>query len=555
MKILQRIKQSSFVIGIGLTLLSLFFLHTGDSILRKSEKIVFNDILGNSLIGYFHKPADSENYGVLLLEGFGSDQVSMHSAANEFFQAGWQVFTFDFTGHGRSTGTLKLDNASTNVQSQQVISALEAFQTASGLEIDHIFLFGHSLGARVGLQAVVQQELEVAGLVLLGPQINIIPNTQSEFFTGTSDTDLSWVSGLSAEKPSVPLLIISGSLEDILPVPAAKALLSQLTGEEPIEELVRYGQFPATREWVLLPGVFHNFEIYSPRAIRTSMDWMEDQAGNEVVESGLLNSSTRRIVFWISGMVGILLFLSGAKGFSEDHQVLQAQSSIMISNHKLFVGAKFWLWLPAIVVGVGMLTPFFFLPVGLPLFNIYYVVFIGGFGVLSLILLLIGKMPGTRGKLVFTKGPGLSEMLQWRYAFGFNVLLAVIMTLYARSGWFWTPPNGDRFLWLLILTPFTAAGFWSDSFTAGILGDCGRASKLFVRLSGFFPFILYIVLMLVIGSWSGVIQGGIGLLILWIVFQQGKITVNLTGSKLSSAILQAVMLYLLILPQGVLFSF
>jgi hypothetical protein len=51
------------------------------------------------------------------------------------------------------------------------------------------------------------------------------------------------------------------------------------------------------------------------------------------------------------------------------------------------------------------------------------------------------------------------------------------------------------------------------------------------------------------------INGVIGLFVLWIVFQQGKITTNLTGSRWLAAVLQAILLYMLILPQGVLFTF
>jgi alpha-beta hydrolase superfamily lysophospholipase len=62
-------------------------------------------------VGYYY-PGEIEA-GVLLLEGFGSDQVNMRSAASEFAQAGYHIFTFDFSGHGRSPGTLGYDNAET----------------------------------------------------------------------------------------------------------------------------------------------------------------------------------------------------------------------------------------------------------------------------------------------------------------------------------------------------------------------------------------------------------------------------------------------------------
>jgi hypothetical protein len=135
------------------------------------------------------------------------------------------------------------------------------------------------------------------------------------------------------------------------------------------------------------------------------------------------------------------------------------------------------------------------------------------------------------------------------------VLLTFFLLFFARSGWFWIPPTGDRFVWLLIFTPFTTAGFWSGTFDQKLLKEEDRKGKRLIQLNGFLPFIIYSVLMMAIGSWSGLISGVIGLLVLWIVFQQGKITTYLTGSRWFPALLQSITLYLIILPQGVLFSF
>jgi pimeloyl-ACP methyl ester carboxylesterase len=55
-----------------------------------------------------------QGHGVLLLKGFGSDQVTITSLASQFPQVGWHVFTFDFSGHGRSPGALTFDNAQTD---------------------------------------------------------------------------------------------------------------------------------------------------------------------------------------------------------------------------------------------------------------------------------------------------------------------------------------------------------------------------------------------------------------------------------------------------------
>ena len=55
------------------------------------------------------------------------------------------------------------------------------------------------------------------------------------------------------------------------------------------------------------------------------------------------------------------------------------------------------------------------------------------------------------------------------------------------------------------------------------------------------------------GSISGLISGGIGLVVLGLVLLQGIVTYRLTGSRVMAAVLQSLLHYAIILPQGVLF--
>ena len=49
--------------------------------------------------------------GVLLAHGFGSDQVALQALRREAGRLGFHVFSFDFSGHGRSGGYIGFDNA------------------------------------------------------------------------------------------------------------------------------------------------------------------------------------------------------------------------------------------------------------------------------------------------------------------------------------------------------------------------------------------------------------------------------------------------------------
>jgi len=153
--------------------------------------MAFTTPVGEKLVGHLY--LGSQPAGILLLEGFGSDQVTMLSAAVEFAQMGASVFTFDFSGHGRSPGGLGFDNAETDRLARQVLAAKEHFTQTANLRDDQIIVLGHSLGARVALQSATLDENPPAGLILLGTQVNLGTNVQSEFFTGVTDASFDWV--------------------------------------------------------------------------------------------------------------------------------------------------------------------------------------------------------------------------------------------------------------------------------------------------------------------------------------------------------------------------
>ncbi|MDX1379183.1 MAG: alpha/beta fold hydrolase, partial [Anaerolineales bacterium] len=154
--------------------------------------------------------------GILVLPGFGSDQHMMRSIVRDMTASGIHVYTFDYPGHGYSSGALEYNNASTDRLAGQVQAAMLDFQKVTGLDASQIAWMGHSLGARVALQSAVLGPALPAKLILLGAQVNLGTNAQSEFFTGTTDSDLDWVRSLGPATPPVPILLLSGTWEDIL---------------------------------------------------------------------------------------------------------------------------------------------------------------------------------------------------------------------------------------------------------------------------------------------------------------------------------------------------
>lgn len=487
----------------------------------------------------------SVSNGVLLLEGFGSDQHMMRSLVRDLTASGLHVFTFDYSGHGASPGALEYDNASTDRLAGQVQTAMTEFQRISGLTPSQIVWIGHSLGARVALQSSVLGPVAPAKLVLLGAQVNLGTNTQSEFFTGTTDSDLDWVQSLGPDIPNIPVLLITGTWEDILTVDGAQLLMTKLCGEK----ITSCGH-GVPRQWVLLEALVHNYEVYSPRVISAAMAWSFPELQQQDSLASL------RIGLWLGTILGIFFSLIGLAGLVQKNSPVR-DWEITIVNPRKLVWGKLWLWLIALPLSGVVMTLYVLIPLPSPTFNLIYGGFLGGYGLLMFLLYWFGKMPGVSGKIRNFHSQGPSLKYGWRWAILFNLILFISVTLLYRSGIGLAPPVGVRFAWVLIFIPLTALGFWLGMLEADALSIAAPGKPVYRILSvliSLLPFYLYLVLLLALGSTSGVLGALTGLLVLATSLLQGEITRKLTGHSLVSALLQASLIFWLILPSGALFT-
>jgi pimeloyl-ACP methyl ester carboxylesterase len=525
--------------------------------------------------------------GVLLLEGFGSDQVTMRSIASEFARAGVHVMTLDFSGHGRSPGGLGFDNAETDVLARQVLAARAAFEEHAGLAGDRIILLGHSMGARVALQAAVLDQAPTAGLMLLGTQVNLATNVQSEFFTGVRDADLPWVNRLAPGRPATPILLLSGAWDDILTPDAAHALHNRLSFQ-PGDH-----QGDPSRTLEILPALLHPYEVFAPRAISRAKAWAGEAWGIPLPSGARAPVAALRIWAWIAALCGMLAALALGRHWLPEPPALAAQSTsrVTVTHVRRFLWVKLALWVAAIPAMALCSAAFFVVPLPLPAFNMIYVGFIGGYGLLMRILYSLGRMPGAEGRwpLVTPRPEPRSEEWSIPDAEPFSasppapgdgcagaaaaaqsgparprwlatvLLLAGVLalaTLYARSGWFFAPPAGSRMAWLLLFTPPTALGFWTGAHEGEALDRAtgGRGGpRLALSLTGLVPFFLWAIFQLAIGSLSGVVGSAQGLIVLALALLLGARLRQLAIPPWWAAVAQSVLLYWLILPQGSLF--
>lgn len=484
-------------------------------------------------------------YGVLLLEGFGSDQHMLRSLVRDLRASGLHVFTFDFSGHGASPGSLEYDNASTGRLAGQVQTAMTEFQRLNGLDTSQIVWIGHSLGARVALQSSVLGPIVPAKLVLLGAQVNLGTNVQSEFFTGTTDSDLGWVQSLGVNTPPVPILLITGTWEDILTIDGAQLLMTRLCGAD-----TTACHDVSPREWKLLGTLFHNYEVYSPRVISAARTWAFPELEFPASLAAL------RIGLWLSSLLGIVLSLIGLLHVSGT-AAISSDPGITIADPKRFIRGKVWLWLIALPLSGLVMFLYLLIPLPSPTFNLIYGGFLGGYGLLMFLLHWFGKIPGMAGRLREVKWRTTSIPNGWRRVLAFNLALFLSVTLLYRSGMGLAPPVGFRFAWVLIFIPLTALGLWlgmieADALSVAAPGKPGY--RILSMLISLLPFYLYLILLVALGSTSGVLGSLTGLLVLGLSMLQAEITRRLTGNPLFSAALQALFIFWLILPSGALFT-
>jgi hypothetical protein len=225
-----------------------------------------------------------------------------------------------------------------------------------------------------------------------------------------------------------------------------------------------------------------------------------------------------------------------------------------ITSLRRFLIAKLLLWLAGLPVGALITGAFFTLPLGLPTFNLIYVGVFGGYGIVNAILYRIGRVPGTEGRLPFQ----LRRAPEWT-----GILLAGAATLimlgataaYARMGWFYVFPS-TRLLWLALFSIPTALGLWIGANEISMISHAapdGFGPQIIGLLIGILPFFLYAAMLAALGSVSGLIGSVQGLIVLALVLSFGHLLRRINRIHAVNALCQAVLLYWLILPQGVLF--
>lgn len=103
--------------------------------------------------------------GIYLLHGTGEHAARYKRLAERLTSQGWRVGAHDHAGHGRSHGQRGLVSPH-DMLSSAAIMQIDAFSAETG---SRPVLFGHSLGGVLATQLVIENRIDVVGLMLSAP--------------------------------------------------------------------------------------------------------------------------------------------------------------------------------------------------------------------------------------------------------------------------------------------------------------------------------------------------------------------------------------------------
>jgi fermentation-respiration switch protein FrsA (DUF1100 family) len=201
------------------------------------EDVWFQAEDGVKLFGWYVESARSPAV-LLWCHGNAGNIINRLDNLRELFHLGISVFLFDYRGYGRSYG-----RPSEKGLYQDSLAAYAYLTDVRHIQPEQIVLFGRSLGAAVAVEVASQRR--AAGLILESAFPSVEALARFQYF----GFPLHWLFGARFRlvdrlpKISVPILIIHGDRDDIVPLPLGKQVFD--AAKEP-------------KSFYLVPGANHN---------------------------------------------------------------------------------------------------------------------------------------------------------------------------------------------------------------------------------------------------------------------------------------------------------
>lgn len=166
-KVTLAAKNDSLLVTFNGTAHQPFFIQHGkDTILYPYtiESVLYKSANGNTLNGWMLKPVHTNPTVTLLhLHGNAGCLLSQYKAITPLVEKGFQVFLFDYSGFGFSTG-----KATRNQVLTDALSTIDYLKTRPDVNTTKLVLYGQSLGGHLAAVVAAQRAADISGLVVEG---------------------------------------------------------------------------------------------------------------------------------------------------------------------------------------------------------------------------------------------------------------------------------------------------------------------------------------------------------------------------------------------------
>jgi len=231
----------------------------------KEEKVWFKDSMGHRLCGVLLTPSETGSFpAVITIHGLSSskDSKSYKHISQMLASRGMATLCIDCYGHGESEGQLTDVTVTTGVNS--LIAAINYLSSLPNIDNTKLGVFGSSYGGSVTIAAASRDprikviffrrpasdykqirmlqlgkqglaEWERKGILLVGGHYNL----KWSFYQDILDNHRDQYA--EAKKITVPVFIIHGGADDVVPIEQSKNLYTALTGRKKLEILPKEG--------------------------------------------------------------------------------------------------------------------------------------------------------------------------------------------------------------------------------------------------------------------------------------------------------------------------
>ena len=524
----SRKNNSLLVIGIALLLCSLAVLFCVGMPTMQGERISFS-VDETSLHATYYSVEGSQQ-AVLLCGGFSSDQQMLRPLANLFVKSGISAMTFDYSGHGRSFGTVGFDNATNGQIAKEISSAMEKLCDLSKLEepSKNLIMVGHSMGGRSILELFSgKTKPSCKEIILLSPQINYDNNTQSTAFTGVNDAEVEpWKSLCANDLMNIPVTLIGSGSDDIVSTQSMTEIYNRISDRGAQKNV----------SLTMVDGVLHSYMPYSTQVAKGIFEHL-----------GMPDTSAFPLAMTYGAVLvsAIALFMILCVVNTKLENQSETQSIVLV-NYKKFIIRKIMIFIPSLIVMVMIACLAVFIPFGAPIMSISFIGGIAGYGIISLLTYHFGKMAGVKGRLALR-----CKIKHKRNLWIVIAVLVIALLLFdfiLGSCLYGLLPLNMRLFWLVVAGAVMSIGFYVGNFESDMLKNSGASLR---QVFGY-NVVQYLLLFLMaigyiaIGSYSGLVGLLQNLILMYVCIFIGniisKLTNTLVGSLATGFLFQATIL-------------